>query len=672
MDAPDRDEGNAVATATTLLAGSREAEAGSWPYLTKAWLEATDTALQREAQPCHVLMQLRGDDEVWLPAYLISTAPAVDWDPRTYLGWTGACGDQVCCGVVESPQSSAIVEGWGQGALLPTIVVGSPLGYRSEWATTAEPSSVPVETVTTLVERLFEVASQLGARSVVAPWVPDRPENQPLLSAFTSHGSHVSFWGLEDYVALTAMSYDDHMRRLPRSQRYRTKQDLALIDKGDIRVRRLDASELARHARRIAELVCFNRDKNGAGQEIHHIQPILEALVAGGFDLWGYAGFRQERLVAICVAIRRCERLFVKWVGFDYEALGEKSGLYFPLSYQLPLRDAYAAGLRAMECGAGAHRAKSLRGAQARSLATVLWLADPGLRRSAAVMHSGFSARRRAVFDMSDLSVCPSASVATACGPATVGDKNSQGQAVLRPGQSSISLDVKQKYAAAARAAREGGSCCADDPQAFGASLYDLSRLGGVPDPALLSSLGCGNPTAVAELRPGETVLDLGSGGGLDVILSARRVGPQGRAYGVDALPEMLDLARSNAAAAGVDNAEFLQGFLDAVPLPDASVDVVISNCAINLAAAKELVFREMARLLKPGGRIGLSDVVSDDDLTPSDRADRGSFAGCIAGALSFREYREGLAAAGFSSIVVRATHDVADGMHGAIIQARR
>ena len=188
----------------------------------------------------------------------------------------------------------------------------------------------------------------------------------------------------------------------------------------------------------------------------------------------------------------------------------------------------------------------------------------------------------------------------------------------------------------------------------------------------MLASLGCGNPTAVAELREGETVLDLGSGGGIDVLLSARRVGPTGKAYGLDMTDEMLELARANAAAAGATNVEFLRGLIEDVPLPDASVDVVISNCVINLSTDKPAVIREIARVLRPGGRVGVSDVVADDDLTPEDRAERGSFVGCIAGALSFSEYRTMLAAAGFVDVEVEATHEMVQGMHGAIVRARR
>ncbi|MCA1681328.1 MAG: arsenite methyltransferase, partial [Actinobacteria bacterium] len=219
--------------------------------------------------------------------------------------------------------------------------------------------------------------------------------------------------------------------------------------------------------------------------------------------------------------------------------------------------------------------------------------------------------------------------------------------------------EVRRRYAESARAVTDGaggcgcgsGSCCADgesDGSMFGEALYDAEQRGELPEAATLASLGCGNPTAVAELRAGETVLDLGSGGGIDVILSAKRVGPTGIAYGLDMTDEMLALARKNAAEAGVSNVHFLKGVIEQIPLPADSVDVVISNCVINLSVDKPAVLTEIARVLKPGGRIGISDVVAEDHLTAKERAERGSYVGCIAGALSKGEYEAGLEAAGF------------------------
>ena len=240
--------------------------------------------------------------------------------------------------------------------------------------------------------------------------------------------------------------------------------------------------------------------------------------------------------------------------------------------------------------------------------------------------------------------------------------------------------EIRERYAEAARAAEDersaccgGDSCCGGEAGAsFGAALYDAEQRGALPEAATLASLGCGNPTAVAELREGEAVLDLGSGGGIDVLLSAKRVGPTGVAYGLDMTDEMLALARRNAAEAGVTNAHFLKGEIEAIPLPAESVDVVISNCVVNLSTDKRAVLRETYRVLAPGGRIGITDVVAEDRLSPDERADRGSYVGCIAGALAKAEYERGLAEAGFADISVTFTHEVADGMHSAIVKAAK
>jgi arsenite methyltransferase len=252
---------------------------------------------------------------------------------------------------------------------------------------------------------------------------------------------------------------------------------------------------------------------------------------------------------------------------------------------------------------------------------------------------------------------------------------------------SDVRDEVRDRYAEAARAVHSGSkeaaafesSCCGSgdsgccgEGSAFGAQLYEIGDREVLPDAALLGSLGCGNPTAVADLKPGETVLDLGSGGGIDVLLSARRVGPEGMAYGLDMTDEMLELANRNKAAAGLTNVEFLKGFIEDIPLPDQTVDVIISNCVINLAADKDAVFAQMHRVLRQDGRVGITDVVASDELTSEDRAERGSYVGCIAGALSFTEYKLGLSGAGFTDIEISPTHEVAEGMHSAIVRARK
>lgn len=261
-------------------------------------------------------------------------------------------------------------------------------------------------------------------------------------------------------------------------------------------------------------------------------------------------------------------------------------------------------------------------------------------------------------------------------------------------GDNELREHVRERYAASARAATSGvatlnvveadgccgpsaeSGCCGttgvDAGDGFGAQLYEAEDRDELPAEAVLASLGCGNPLAVAELGEGETVLDLGSGGGIDVLLSARRVGPTGKAYGLDMTEEMLALAVANAKKAGATNVEFLKGTIEEIPLPASTVDVVISNCVVNLSVDKPAVFAEIRRVLKPGGRIGITDVVAEDDITPAERAERGSYVGCVAGAMSMSEYRTGLADAGLADVVVEPTHQVADGMHSAIIRAAK
>jgi arsenite methyltransferase len=241
---------------------------------------------------------------------------------------------------------------------------------------------------------------------------------------------------------------------------------------------------------------------------------------------------------------------------------------------------------------------------------------------------------------------------------------------------SEIRERVRRTYATAAlHVGVDGCGCgsggCCDAGTSDAGELYG-EQAGEVPEGAALASLGCGNPVAVAELRPGEVVLDLGSGGGIDVILSAKRVGPDGMAYGLDMTDEMLELARRNAVEAAVANVEFLKGYIEALPLPDASVDVIISNCVINLSADKQRVIGEAARVLRPGGRFAVSDVIADEDMDAETRRDMAAWTGCIAGALTRDEFAETLAAAGLEDIEIRETHRVHEHAGSAIIRARK
>jgi len=243
---------------------------------------------------------------------------------------------------------------------------------------------------------------------------------------------------------------------------------------------------------------------------------------------------------------------------------------------------------------------------------------------------------------------------------------------------------VKERYAAAARAVAEqqdpGPSCCApavsttdaSGLQVFGGALYESGEASDAPDSAVQASLGCGVPTAVADLKAGETVLDLGSGAGTDVLISARRVGPTGRAIGLDMTDEMLELARANAARAGAENVEFHKGYIEEIPLPDASVDIVISNCVLNLSADKPKVIREAARVLRPGGRFAISDVIADENMDDATRADMQQWTGCIAGALTRPEFETALTDAGLVDVEIRESHRVHDQAASAIIRARK
>jgi arsenite methyltransferase len=244
---------------------------------------------------------------------------------------------------------------------------------------------------------------------------------------------------------------------------------------------------------------------------------------------------------------------------------------------------------------------------------------------------------------------------------------------------------VRARYAAAARSVtadrpqaaaccgpENGSSCCGPEAERFGSDLYTPDEREGLPGTAVLASLGCGNPTAVAELHSGETVLDLGSGGGIDVLLSARRVGPTGKAYGLDMTDEMLALARANQAEAGVENVVWLKGHIEAIPLPAASVDVVISNCVINLSADKPAVIAEAARVLKPGGRFAVTDVIADADMDAATRTDMAAYTGCIAGALTRAEFESALTEAGLVDIEIAETHRVHAQAGSAIVRASK
>jgi arsenite methyltransferase len=288
--------------------------------------------------------------------------------------------------------------------------------------------------------------------------------------------------------------------------------------------------------------------------------------------------------------------------------------------------------------------------------------------------------------DAATFTCCPPEQQADCCEPSEKGDCCSaeSSSCSCSAGQSEgeeIREAVRSRYAEAAEsiAAEDSASCCGtgavlsnEEARVFGAGLYGEGERDELPDTATMASLGCGNPTAVAELRAGETVLDLGSGGGIDVLLSAKRVGPAGKAYGLDMTDEMLALARENQRKAGVENVEWLRGEIEAIPLPAESVDVVISNCVINLSGDKPRVLAEAARVLKAGGRFAVSDVIADEDMDEATRADIAQWTGCIAGALTRREFEQALRDAGLVDVEITETHRVHDCAGSAIIRARK
>jgi arsenite methyltransferase len=275
-------------------------------------------------------------------------------------------------------------------------------------------------------------------------------------------------------------------------------------------------------------------------------------------------------------------------------------------------------------------------------------------------------------------SCCEPSEKADCCGH---GDACGCDTAATTPQTSDVREQVRERYAAAAMQVTTtdpGAGCCAPSETfdggsaVFGAALYALSDHEQLPDTATLASLGCGNPTAVAELHEGETVLDLGSGGGIDVLLSAKRVGPTGRAHGLDMTDQMLALARENARKAGVENVQFHKGYIEEIPLRDASIDVVISNCVLNLSGDKPRVLREVARVLRPGGRLAISDVIADENMDDATRDDMQAYTGCIAGALTRQEFEAALESAGLVDIEIRETHRVHDQAASAIVSARK
>ncbi len=368
----------------------------AWPYVSPVFLAANEKAMP-EAKPWHTVARRARGEVAVLPGYVLTTPPAVDHDPRTYLGWQPPSGDTVCCGVDLAGSVSDEVTAMGEQAFFPTLLLGSPLGYRTEvgynfWTPMLFAS---------MIRQLVPAAFAAGIRSVVAPWIPDRVGNDGLVEALTSVGGHSTFWGFEDYVAVNATTWEEHLAGLPTKKRQRITADERRATATGAGFRRIAGPELRPYASRIAELTCLNREKNGAGERPQHIETMLNELLDAGADLRGYLAELEGDVVASCVVFAKGHRLFPKWAGFNYSRLGERSGIYFEMVLNAPVRDACAEGFRGVEFGAGAHQAKVLRGCQSRPVTTALVLADSDLRARTAELSDTFGAARRVAFGAS-------------------------------------------------------------------------------------------------------------------------------------------------------------------------------------------------------------------------------------------------------------------------------
>jgi predicted N-acyltransferase len=349
----------------------------SSPYLGPAWLAATEKAMP-DLRPWHTIATRARGELAIAAGYILDSPAAADHDPRTYLGWQAA---------------SAAAGDLDPESFYPALLLGSPLGYRTEVAYNFWTPAL----MRAMVSALVPAAFQAGVRCVLAPWIPDSRGNQALADALAD-GGHSAFWGYEDFIRLDPGGWDAHLAALPPDKRRQISGDLRRAAEAGVRIERAEGTGIRPYLPRIAELICLNRDRNGTGEDPAHIAGMLAALLDSGTDVRAYLGFQDGALMASCVTIRKNHRLFVKWPGFDYAGVGDRSGIYFALVLDVPVRDACAEGLRTVEFGAGAHRARYLRGAQPRTVTTAMVLADPSLREQAAARLDSFGRSRHAAF----------------------------------------------------------------------------------------------------------------------------------------------------------------------------------------------------------------------------------------------------------------------------------
>jgi Acetyltransferase (GNAT) domain len=361
------------------------------PYLGPAWLAAAEKTMP-ELHPWHTTATRARGELALAPGYILDSPAAVDHDPRTYLGWQAPAGTVACCGIADAETASGDLDA---GQFYPVLLLGSPLGYRSEVAYNFWTPAL----MGTIASALVPAAFGAGVRSILAPWIPASRGNQALADALAgTEGGLSTFWGYEDFIRIDPGGWDTHLAALPPGKRRRISGDLRRAEEAGVRIERADGDGIRPHIARIAELTCLNREKNGAGEDPARIAGMVAALLDSGADVRAYLGFQAGALVASCVTIRKKHTLYLKWPGFDYAAIGEHSGVYFALVLDAPVRDACAEGLRTVEFGAGAHRAKALRGAQPRTVTTAMVLASPSLRQQAAARLDAFGRSRHAAF----------------------------------------------------------------------------------------------------------------------------------------------------------------------------------------------------------------------------------------------------------------------------------
>ncbi|MGR4881464.1 GNAT family N-acetyltransferase [Streptomyces sp. LARHCF249] len=403
-DPADVRTGLSLDDAVAALGGSVPQATDPAPYLLPGWLRATETSLTG-AKPWHTVAD-RGEGELaFLPGFLFDADPIVEADPRTYLGWLPKSGAVACCSATASSccdttsccDATGTVEALGEAAFFPTLLLGSPLGYRSEASASVEDPLL----VADLIDRIVPAAIEAGVRSITAPWLHDSPHSEVLALALQAYGGDIAFHGENNLLSLQHDSYDAYLASLPARKRRRVKEDSDRAATSGTRIERKDRDALRPLVGRISGLITENRQKYSGGEDVTHIHALISALVEGGADVRAYLAYKDDEVAAVSVTVRQGKRLFVKWAGFDYEALGERSGIYFELVLDRPLRDAYAEGITAIEAGPGADEAKRLRGFKPHQLRSAVLVTDTALRPKVAELHAAYGVARRDALGLS-------------------------------------------------------------------------------------------------------------------------------------------------------------------------------------------------------------------------------------------------------------------------------